>query len=53
MTLGAAEMAQGLRTLAILPKGPRFKSQYAHDGSQLSVIPVQGDLTPSLRHTYR
>lgn len=28
-------------------RGPRFKSQYPHGGSQLSVTPVSGNLTPS------
>jgi hypothetical protein len=32
-------------------RGPRFCSQHPHGSSQLSVIPVSGDLTPSHRHT--
>jgi hypothetical protein len=45
--LGAGEMAQWLRILAALPKGPGFNSQYPHGSSQLSVTSFPGDLTPS------
>lgn len=47
-TVGAQETAYQLRALAAFPRGPRFDSQYSHEGSQLSfVTPVSGDLTPS------
>jgi hypothetical protein len=35
---GAGEMAQWLRALTALPKGPEFKSQQPHGGSQPSVM---------------
>jgi len=35
---GAGEMAQWLKTLTVLPKGPEFSSQQPHGGSQPSVM---------------
>ncbi|EDM14224.1 rCG23351 [Rattus norvegicus] len=34
----AGEMAQRLRALTTLPRGPEFKSQQPHGGSQPSVM---------------
>jgi hypothetical protein len=34
-------------------RGPGFNSQHPHGGSQVSVSPVPGDLTPSHRYTCR
>lgn len=34
----AGEMAQRLRALVVLPKGPEFNSQQPHGGSQPSVV---------------
>jgi len=31
-------MAEGLKTLAALPRGPEFNSQHSNGGSQLSLI---------------
>ena len=44
-------MAQMLRALAALTRGPGFNSQHSHGGSLLSVTPVPGLLMPSHRHT--
>ena len=46
-------MAQQLKALTALPRGPWFNSQQPHHSSQLSVTPVPGDLTPhtDIHHT--
>ena len=35
---GAGEMAQRVRALTALPKGPKFKSQQPHGGSQPPIM---------------
>jgi hypothetical protein len=47
MTLGTGEVAQWLRALAVLPEDQGSIPKCPHNGSQLSVSPVLGDLTPS------
>lgn len=41
-------MVKQLRALAALWGGPKFKTLYPHNDSQLSVIPFPGDLEPPL-----
>ena len=44
-------MAQQLRALTTIPEDlGSISSTHPHGGSQLSITPVPGDLTPSYRH---
>lgn len=43
---GTRKMAEQLRSLVSL-RGPRYSFQHPHTGSQQSVMPVTGDMTPS------
>lgn len=40
-----------VKSTACSSRGPRFNSQHPHDGTQLSVTPDPGDLTPFLAFT--
>ena len=45
--MGTGEEAQRLKALADRLEDPGFGSQHLHGGSQPSVTPAPGDLTPS------
>ena len=44
---GAGGMAQWLRALAVLYRGPEFNSQHPHSGSSPSITVVSWGLMPS------